>query len=129
MVTRADIIQFIGNMTVAELPDFIDELKKTLKIPDAPMFAAPSAGAAAAGESAEVAAESSEKILVITNPGAAKVSVIKVMRECMKDLSLTDAKKILDNFAEPFEVKKGPKEELAKLKASFEAAGAQMEIR
>lgn len=128
-ITRADVIEFIGKMTVAELPDFIDELKDKLKIKEMPMMAAASASPAVKGEEDAGGSESSEKTLVMVNPGPNKVSVIKAMRECISNLSLTDAKKQLDEFSQPIEIKKGLKDDLQKLKALFDTAGAQTEIK
>jgi len=87
------------------------------------MMAAPAAGAAAA----EAPAEKTEFDVILTNAGAQKVQVIKVVRE-ITGLGLKEAKALVDEAPKP--VKEGvKKEEAEKIKAALTEVGATVEIK
>jgi large subunit ribosomal protein L7/L12 len=66
--------------------------------------------------------------VVLTDSGSQKLNVIKVIREINPNLSLKDAKDIVDNppqkIAEKVDQKKAEE-----LKQKFEAAGAKVELK
>jgi large subunit ribosomal protein L7/L12 len=121
------VFEQLGAMSVLELV----ELKK--KIEDewgitaaaAVAVAAPGAGGgAAAGGEAE---EKTSFDVVLTNAGAAKIGVIKVVR-AVTGLGLKEAKDLVDGA--PAAVKEGVnKEEADSIKAQLEEAGAEVEVK
>jgi len=125
-ITKEQVIEFIENMTVIELANFVKELEEKFGVSAAApvaMMAAPAAGAAAA----EAPAEKTEFDVILTNAGAQKVQVIKVVRE-ITGLGLKEAKALVDEAPKP--VKEGvKKEEAEKIKAALTEVGATVEIK
>jgi len=79
---------------------------------------------AAAGEQAE---EQTEFDVILNSVGDKKINVIKVVRE-VTSLGLKEAKELVE--AAPTKVKEGvSKDEAESVKAKFEEAGAQVEIK
>ena len=80
-VTKDQVVDFLKNMSVIELADFVKELEEIFGVsaaaPAVAVAAAPAAGGAAAGGEAE----KTEFDVILTNGGAQKVQVIKVVRE------------------------------------------------
>jgi large subunit ribosomal protein L7/L12 len=123
-VTKEEVVEFIENMTVIELADFVKELEDKFGVSAAaPMAMAP----AAAGDAGEEAAEQTEFDVVLTSAGDKKVQVIKVVRE-ITGLGLKEAKALVDGAPKP--VKEGvPKEEAEELKTKLEEVGAGVEVK
>merc|ERR1711916_368137 len=87
--------------------------------------AGPAAGGDAGGEAAE---EKTEFDVVLTDPGAKKINVIKVVREVVSGLGLKEAKELVE--AAPKAIKEGvTKEEAEEIQKKFEEAGAKVEIK
>lgn len=124
-ITKEQVVEFIENMSVIELADFVKELEDKFGVSAAaPMAMAP--GAAAGGEAAEEAAEQTEFDVVLSSAGDKKVQVIKVVRE-ITGLGLKEAKALVDGAPKP--VKEGvTKEEAEELKGKLEEVGAGIEI-
>ena len=125
-VSKADVIDFISNMSVLELSELITELEDkfgvTAAAPMAMMAAGPAGGADAAA-----AEEKTEFDIILTAHGDKKIQVIKEVR-AITGLGLKDAKGLVDELPKP--VKEGvPKEEAEKIKAQLEEAGAQVEVK
>lgn len=124
-VTKEQVIEFIENMTVIQLADFVKELEDKFGVSAAApvaMMAGPAAGAAA-----PVAEEKTEFDVILTSGGDKKVQVIKVVRE-LTNLGLKEAKALVDEA--PKAVKEGiKKEEAEQIKAKLEEAGASVEIK
>ena len=97
-------------------------MKEELGIDPTAVAAAPAAGGAA-----EAAAEKTEFDVVLTNAGAAKLGVIKVVKE-VTGLGLKEAKDLVDNAPKPVK-EKVSKAEADELKAKLEAAGATVEVK
>ena len=119
-VTKEEVVEFISNMTVLELSEFIKELEDKFGV------SAAAAVAVAAGP-VEAAEEKTEFDVILTAAGAGKINVIKVVRE-VTGLGLKEAKAIVD------EAPKAVKEKISKadaeaLKAKLEEAGASVEIK
>ncbi|AEI14143.1 MULTISPECIES: 50S ribosomal protein L7/L12 [Flexistipes] len=125
-ITKEQVVEFIENMSVIELADFVKELEDKFGVSAAaPMAMAP--GAAAGGEAAEEAAEQTEFDVVLSSAGDKKVQVIKVVRE-ITGLGLKEAKALVDGAPKP--VKEGvTKEEAEELKGKLEEVGAGIEIK
>lgn len=126
-LSKDEILDAIGNMSVLELKDLIDAFKEkfNVTIAAAPVGgAAPAAGAAAAAPAAE---EQTEFSVMLKEAGAKKIQVIKVVRE-ITGLGLKEAKDLVDGA--PAEVKGGvSKEEANSIKAKLEEQGAGVEIK
>ncbi len=122
-VTKEQVVDFIKNMTVIELSEFIKELEDTFGV----SAAAPVAAAApAAGGGGEAAADAPVNV-VLTGAGGNKISVIKAVRE-ITGLGLKEAKALVDEA--PKAIKEGvSKEDAEELKKKLEEAGATVEVK
>lgn len=123
-ISKEDVIEFISNMTVLELSEFVKEMEEKFGV----SAAAPVAVAAApAGEAQEEAAEQTEFDVILTAIGDKKIQVIKVVR-AITGLGLKEAKAVVDGVPGP--VKEGiPKDEADGIKGQLEEAGASAEIK
>ncbi len=123
-ITKEDVVEFISNMTVLELSDFVKELEEKFGV----TAAAPVA--MMAGPAAQVKEEAPEKTefdVVLTSTGDQKIQVIKEVR-AITGLGLKEAKALVDGA--PGKVKEGiSKEEADKIKAQLEQAGATVEVK
>jgi len=126
-ITKEQVIEFIENMTVIELANFVKELEEKFGVSAAAPVAMMAAPAAAAAAAAEAPAEKTEFDVILTNAGAQKVQVIKVVRE-LTGLGLKEAKALVDEAPKP--VKEGvKKDEAEKIKAALVEVGATVEIK
>jgi large subunit ribosomal protein L7/L12 len=120
------ILETVGNLTVLELNELVNELQEQWGV-TAAVAAAPAAGGGAAAPT-EAVAEQDEFTVVIKDAGAQKIQVIKAVREVVPALGLKEAKDLVDSA--PATVKDGlTKEDAAKMKEKLEAAGASIEIK
>ena len=124
------LMEEIKGMTVLELNQLVKSLEEEFGV-SAAAAAAPvmvaggaAAGAAAGGEQAE---ERTEFDVFLNSVGDKKINVIKAVRE-VTSLGLMEAKELVESA--PTKVKEGVnKEEAESIKAKFEEAGAQVEIK
>jgi len=124
-ITKEQVIEFIENMTVIQLAEFVKELEDKFGVSAAAPVAMVAGGAPAAA--AEAAEEKTEFDVILTSGGDKKVQVIKVVRE-LTGLGLKEAKALVDEAPKP--VKEGiKKEEADQIKAKLEEAGASVEIK
>jgi large subunit ribosomal protein L7/L12 len=125
-ISKDDVIEYISNMTVLELSEFVKALEEKFGVSAAvPMAMAAAAPAAEAGE--EGAAEKTEFDVVLTAVGDKKIQVIKEIR-AITGLGLKEAKALVDNV--PGNVKEGiAKEEAESIKDQLEGVGAGVEIK
>lgn len=115
------LIEQVEKMTVLELHTLVKVLEKKFGVS---AQAVAVAGPAAAGAAAE---EQSEFKVELTDAGAQKIAVIKVVKEVL-GLGLKEAKDMVD--AAPSVVKEGMKKEDAEtLKAKLEEAGAKVTLK
>ena len=123
-IKKEDVVEFISNMTVLELSEFIKELEEKFGV----SAAAPAVAVAAAPVAvAAVAEEKTEFDLVLTDAGANKINVIKVVR-ALTGLGLKEAKEKVDST--PSVIKEGiSKEEAEEAKKQFTEAGATVELK
>ncbi|KMY52583.1 MULTISPECIES: 50S ribosomal protein L7/L12 [Bacillaceae] len=121
-MTKEQIIDAIKEMSVLELNDLVKAIEEEFGVTAAAPVAV--AGGAAGGEAA---AEKTEFDVVLTEAGAQKIKVIKVVRE-VTGLGLKEAKELVDNTPKP--VKEGAsKEEAEEIKAKLEEVGAGVEVK
>ena len=114
----------LDSMTVMELNDLVKAIEEKFGVSAAAM-AAPAAGGAAAGGAA--AEEKTDFDLVLTDAGAHKVGVIKVVRE-ITGLGLKEAKDLVDGA--PKTIKEAmPKADAEAAKKKLEEAGAKAELK
>ncbi|MEW5891915.1 MAG: 50S ribosomal protein L7/L12 [Pseudomonadota bacterium] len=124
-VTKEDILEAVGAMTVMELNDLVKAFEEKFGVSAAAMAVAAPAGGAAAGAAA--AEEKTEFDVVLTSAGANKVNVIKVVR-AVTGLGLKEAKDLVDGA--PKTIKEGcPKAEAEDIKKQLTEAGATAEIK
>lgn len=119
-MTHADIIEAVEKMTVLELNELVKAIEEKWGVSATAVAAAPAAGAAAGEEQSSFNVE-------LTEAGAQKIAVIKVVKEVL-GLGLKEAKDLVD--AAPSMVKEGMKKEDAEaLKAKLEEAGAKITLK
>ena len=126
-LSKDDILEAIGHMSVVELADLIEAFKTKFNVTIAAV--APAAGAPAGGAAAPVAVEEeqTEFAVVLKEVGAKKIQVIKVVRE-LTGLGLKEAKDLVDGA--PKTVKDGvAKAEAQSMKAKLEEQGATVELK
>jgi len=125
-ITKDDVVEFISNMSVLELSQFVKELEEKFGVSAAAPMAMMAAGPAQAADAA-AAEEKTEFDVILTTAGDKKIQVIKEVR-AITSLGLKEAKTLVDEAPKP--VKEGvSKDEAEKIKAQLEAAGAQVEIK
>jgi large subunit ribosomal protein L7/L12 len=125
-VTKEQVFEFIDNMTILEMSNFIKEFEERYGV----TAAAPIAVAAVPGAAGAAMPEVEEKTsfdVILTAAGEKKIQVIKVVRE-LTSLGLKEAKDLVDGAPKP--VKTGvTKEEAESVKAKLEEQGATVEIK
>ncbi len=119
-LTKEDFISALKEMNLLEIKELVDAMKEEFGVdPSAVAVAAPVAGAAADAAPSQVS-------VTIADAGAAKVGVIKVVKE-ITGLGLKESKDIVDNngvVKENISV-----EEANEIKAKLEEAGATVEVK
>ncbi|MFP4033423.1 MAG: 50S ribosomal protein L7/L12 [Desulfococcaceae bacterium] len=126
-MSKADVIEFISNMTVLELSEMIKEMEEKFGVSAAAPVAMMAGAPAGAEGAAEAAEEKTEFDVILTSAGDKKIQVIKEVR-AITGLGLKDAKALVDEAPKP--VKEGiAKDEAEKFKEQLEAAGAQVELK
>ncbi len=126
MATREEVIQYIENMTVLELSEFIKVLEEKFGVSAAmPMMAA--AGPAAPAAAAAPVEEQTEFNVILTGYEAEKkIQVIKVVRQ-ITSLGLKEAKDLVEGVPKP--VKEAvSKDEAANIKKLLEEVSGQVKV-
>ena len=125
-MNKEQILEAIEKMTVLELSELVKALEEKFGVSAAaPMaFAAAPAAAAAAPAAAE---EQTEFDVILASAGAAKINVIKVVRE-LTGLGLKEAKDLVDGAPKPVK-EKISKADAEAVKAKLVEAGATVEIK
>jgi large subunit ribosomal protein L7/L12 len=125
-VTKDEILDAISKMSVMEVVELISDMEKKFNVTAAAPVAAaaPGAGGGAAAPAAEV---QTEFTVTMTEFGANKVGVIKVIRE-ITGLGLKEAKDLVEGA--PSTVKEAiPKADAETIKKKLEDAGAKAVIK
>jgi large subunit ribosomal protein L7/L12 len=124
-VTKDEILDAISKMSVMEVVELISDMEKKFNVTAAAPVAAAAAGPGAAA--APAAEAQTEFTVTMTEFGANKVGVIKVIRE-ITGLGLKEAKDLVEGA--PSVVKEGiPKADAETIKTKLEAAGAKAAIK
>jgi large subunit ribosomal protein L7/L12 len=128
-LSKDEILEAIGNMSVFELAELIEAFKSrfNVTIAAAPVGGAAPAGGGAGAAAAPAAEEQTEFDVMLKDAGAKKIQVIKVVRE-LTGLWLKEAKDLV--YGAPQTVKTGvSKDEAAAVKAKLEEQGAVVEVK
>lgn len=121
-VTKADVLEFIANLSVMELAELVKEFEEKFGVSAQPVVMA-GGGAAAA----PVAEEKTEFDVILASSGDKKINVIKALRE-ITGLGLAEAKKASEET--PYTVKTGiAKAEAEEIKKKLEEQGAKVEVK
>jgi large subunit ribosomal protein L7/L12 len=124
-VTKEQVVDFIANMTVLELSQFIKELEEKFGVsaaaPAMAMAAAPAAAAAPAEE------EKTEFDVILKGAGANKIAVIKVVR-ALTGLGLKEAKDKVDGAPSTL-LEAIAKDKAEDAKKQLVEAGAEVEVK
>lgn len=126
-VNQQQVIDYIKGISVIELSQLVKALESELGVTAAaamPMMGMPMM---AGGAAAPVAEEQTEFTVTLTDAGANKINVIKVVRE-VTSLGLKEAKDLVEGA--PKSIKEGvTKDEAQAIKKKFEEAGAKVEVK
>jgi large subunit ribosomal protein L7/L12 len=128
-LSKDEILEAIGNMSVFELAELIDAFKSkfNVTIAAAPVGGAAPAGGGAGAGAAPAVEEQTEFDVVLREAGAKKIQVIKVVRE-ITGLGLKEAKDLVDGA--PQTVKSAvSKDEAATIRGKLEEQGAAVEVK
>ena len=120
-LTTAEFIEAIKELSVLELNELVKACEEEFGV-----SAAAGVVVAAAGPAAEVE-EKTEFDVELTDVGANKVKVIKVVRE-LTGLGLKEAKEVVDNAPKAIKTG-GSKEEANDIKTKLEAEGAKVTVK
>ena len=121
-MTTQEIIEVIKGLSVLELNDLVKACEEEFGV-----SAAAGVVVAAAGGDAAAGEEKTEFDVELTEAGANKVKVIKVVRE-ITGLGLKEAKEVVDGA--PKVVKEGAsKEEAEEIQKKLEAEGAKVTLK
>jgi len=122
------LIEQLKGLSLLEASELVKKMEETFGVSAA--AAAPvmmAGGAGGGGAAAAPVEEKTEFAVVLTEVGANKINVIKVVRE-VTSLGLKEAKDLVDGA--PKTVKEGvSKDEAANIKKKFEEAGAKVEVK
>ena len=122
-MTTQEFIDAIKEMSVMELNDLVKACEEEFGVSAAAGVVVAAAGA----DGAAAGAEKDEFDVELTEVGANKVKVIKVVRE-VTGLGLKEAKEVVDGA--PKVVKEGEsKEEAEEIKTKLEAEGAKVTLK
>ena len=125
-ITRAEVVDYLANMTVLDLSTLIKELEEKFGVSAAAPMAMMAAGPMAA-EAAPAVEEQTEFDVVLTVCGPNKIQVIKEVR-AVTNLGLKEAKEAVENV--PTTLKEAvSKAEAEEVKKKVEAQGATVEIK
>jgi len=117
----AQIMDLVKELTIVELNDLVKAMEEEFGVSAAAPVMVAAAGAAEGG-----AEEKSAFTVVLTNAGASKIGVIKVIRD-ITGLGLKEAKDLADNGGNIKE--NAAKDEAEEIKTKLEEAGATVELK
>ncbi|MEY3167037.1 MAG: hypothetical protein RLZZ343_840, partial [Actinomycetota bacterium] len=121
---KEEILDGIAALTVIELKELLDAFEEKFGV----TAAAPVAVAAAGGAAPAAAAEEQDEFdVILSDAGAQKIQVIKVVRE-LTSLGLKEAKDLVDAAPKAVLEKVG-KDDAEKAKAKLVEAGASVDIK
>jgi len=125
-LNQQQVIEYIKGISVLELSQLVKALESELGVSAAAAMPMAMPGAAAGGGAAAPAEEKTEFNVTLTEVGADKIKVIKVVRE-VTSLGLKEAKDLVESAPKP--IKEGVnKDEAASIKKKFDEVGAKVTI-
>lgn len=126
-VTKDEVVEFLKGMTLLEASELVKELEEVFGVSAAAAAVAAAPAAAGGGDAAPAAEEQTEFNVILQSAGAAKINVIKVVRE-ITGLGLKEAKDLVDGA--PKAVKEGAsKDEAESIRVKLADAGATVEVK
>ncbi len=126
-ITKADVVEYLKGVSLLEASELVKELEEVFGVSAAAAAPAMVMAAAAGGDAPAAAEEQTEFDVVLTAAGAAKINVIKIVRE-ITGLGLKEAKDLVDGA--PKAVKEGVSADEAEgIKAKLTEAGATVEVK
>lgn len=126
-MTTDELIDAFKEMTLIEISDFVKKFEEEFDVTAAAPAAVAVAAAPAGGDEGGAADEKTEFDVILENPGAGKVPVIKVVK-ALTGLGLKEAKELVDNAPKPI-LEGVKKEDADKAKAELEEAGAEVTVK
>ena len=124
-MSKESILEEISNLTVIELKELLDAFEEKFGVTAAAPVAVAVAGGGAAAPAAEE--EKDEFDVILSDAGAQKIQVIKVVRE-LTSLGLKEAKDLVDAAPKPV-LEKATKEAAEAAKNKLAEAGAGVEVK
>ena len=126
-LSKDEILDGISALTVIELKELLDAFEEKFGVTAAAPVAVAAVAGAPAGGGAAAEEEKDEFDVILTDGGAQKIGVIKVVRE-LTSLGLKEAKDLVDGAPKPV-LEKANKDDAEKAKAKLEEAGASVELK
>lgn len=120
------ILESIEKLTLLEASELVKAMEEKFGVSAAAPVAAVAAAPAAGGAAAEADAPS-EVTVTLTNAGANKIAVLKIVRE-ITGLGLKEAKDLVDSAPKPIK-ENVKKEEADEIKKKIEEAGGAVEVK
>jgi large subunit ribosomal protein L7/L12 len=121
------ILDEISALTVIELKELLDAFEEKFGVTAAAPMAMAVAGAAGGAAAPAAEEEKDEFDVILTEAGAQKIQVIKVVRE-LTSLGLKEAKDLVDGAPKPV-LEKATKDAAEAAKAKLVEAGASVEVK
>ena len=120
-LTKESFIESLKEMSLLEIKELVDAMKEEFGVDPSSV-----AVAATVANAQEESSGPSVVTVTLVNAGAAKINVIKVIKE-ITGLGLADSKAIADNGGA---IKENiPVDEANEIKAKLEEAGAEVEVK
>ena len=126
-LSKDDVLDAISGMTVIELKELLDAFEEKFGVTAAAPVAVAAAAGAGGAAAAPVEEEKDEFDVILTEAGAQKIQVIKVVRE-LTSLGLKEAKDLVDGAPKPV-LEKATKEAAEAAKAKLTEAGASVDVK
>jgi large subunit ribosomal protein L7/L12 len=126
VATKEEVIDFIENMTVMELSEFVKELEEKFGVTAAVPMMMAGAGMAVGGDAGEAAEEKTDFTVILKAFGSEKIKVIKTVRE-LTSLGLKEAKDLVESAPQAV-VEAVPKADAEAAADKLKAVGAEVEI-
>ncbi|MFB3910378.1 MAG: 50S ribosomal protein L7/L12 [Candidatus Eisenbacteria bacterium] len=124
-MTKEQVLDWVRNASMTEIAGIVKDIETEFGVTAAaPVMAM---GAMPAGAAAAEVEEKTEFDVILTQVGAQKLQVIKVVRE-VTGLGLKEAKELVDGAPKPLK-EKVSKEEANSIKTKLTEAGATVEIK
>jgi large subunit ribosomal protein L7/L12 len=126
-ITKDEILDAISNLTVIELSELLTSFEEKFGVTAAAPVAVAAAGGGGGAAAAPAEEEKDEFDVVLTDAGAQKIQVIKVVRE-LTSLGLKEAKDLVDSAPKAV-LEKANKEAAEAAKAKLVEAGASVDVK